>query len=70
MRASVLEDELGTNDKISNSARHDDFVRSGSRRDSGGDVDGKPSDVVAAQLDFAGVSAGSDGEPFRTERGA
>ena len=53
------EDEVGAGGEIPNGPRHDHLATSGFRERSGGDVDPDPADVVAAQLDLAGV----DGRP-------
>ena len=58
--AAVVELKTRTRDEILHGARCEDLARLGVRRDALGDVYGDPSNIVAADLDLAGVQSNPD----------
>src|SRR2546426_88719 len=57
--ASLGEDEPRPRDKIDDRSRHENFARTGKRRNALADVDGDATYVLATQLDLPGVEAGA-----------
>ena len=57
----------GPRDEILHRVRREDLPGAGQGADTSGDVDGDPGDVVASELDLAGVEAGPDLEPLRSD---
>src|SRR5690242_2487153 len=63
MCAAVFERDAGSVHKVLDRAGDEHLLSVGQRSDSGSDVDGDPTDVVAAYLTLAGVKARSDVDP-------
>src|SRR3954452_16456786 len=64
-RPAVLERDAGTGDEVADRARHEHLAGSGQGSDARGDVDGDAADVVAHQLDLAGVDPDPHLQPRR-----
>src|SRR3954468_19763481 len=63
LHAAVGELEAGADDQLAHRAGNEDFARRRQGSDSGADVDRHAADVVADQLDLAGVDAGPHIQP-------
>src|SRR5829696_7242523 len=58
--AAVGQGAVGAGDQVADGPGDEDLPGGGLAEDAGGDVDGDPADVVAADFDLAGVQAGAD----------
>ena len=60
MSTALLEPDLGSGDEIDDGSRHEGLASVRSACDAGADVNGDPSDVVASELHFPRMDAGTD----------
>ena len=68
MRAAIGELEIGPRDEIADGARDQDLIGFGKARHPGRDMDRDPADIVALDLDLAGMHAAPDIEVERARR--
>ena len=68
LRTARLEHDPGSGDQVLDRVRGQDLPATSQRADPRRDMDGDPGDVVADELDLAGVQPGPDLEPLRRDR--
>jgi hypothetical protein len=66
--AAVLEADPRAGNQVLDGARHEDFAGPGKGRDAGADGNPDPHDLAVADLELAGLQAGTDLEADRPEQ--